>query len=55
MADFVLTEAEKQRLQDIRMKLLNELLPTIKKIETLSRELLTIVTEAKERNKRILN
>ncbi|NUM54156.1 MAG: hypothetical protein HUU46_10975 [Candidatus Hydrogenedentes bacterium] len=55
MSDLMLTEDEKQRLQQLREKLVTELLPMVKKVEAISQELLSIMSSAKERKKRILN
>lgn len=55
MSDLMLTEAEKERLQLLRDRLVSELLPMVKKVEAISQELLSIMTAAKERKKSILN
>ena len=55
MSDLMLTDAEKERLQMLRDRLVTELLPMVKKVEAISQELLQIMTVAKERKKRILN
>ena len=55
MSDLMLTEEEKLRLQQLREKLVTELLPMVKKVEALSQELLAIMSTAKDRKKRILN
>lgn len=55
MSDLMLTEEEKLRLQQLREKLVTELLPMVKKVEAISQELLAIMSTAKDRKKRILN
>ena len=55
MSDLMLTDAEKERLQQLREKLVTELLPMVKKVEAISQELLSIMSAAKERKKSILN
>ena len=55
MSDSMLTEEEKLRLQQLREKLVTELLPMVKKVEAISQELLAIMSTAKDRKKRILN
>ncbi|MCC6155144.1 MAG: hypothetical protein IT367_15360 [Candidatus Hydrogenedentes bacterium] len=55
MSDLMLTDEEKLRLQQLREKLVMELLPMVKKVEAISQELLAIMSTAKDRKKRILN
>ena len=55
MSDLMLTDSEKERLQQLRDKLVTELLPMVKKVEAISQELLSIMNAAKERKKSILN
>ncbi len=55
MSDLMLTDDEKLRLQQLREKLVMELLPMVKKVEAISQELLAIMSTAKDRKKRILN
>lgn len=55
MSDLMLTDDEKVRLQQLREKLVMELLPMVKKVEAISQELLAIMSTAKDRKKRILN
>lgn len=55
MSDLMLTDDEKLRLQQLREKLVMELLPMVKKVEAISQELLAMTSTAKDRKKRILN
>lgn len=49
MNELTLTEDEKQRIYALRQRLVFELLPLVKKVESISQELLNIMNEARAR------
>lgn len=52
MNELTLTDDEKQRIYALRQRLVFELLPLVKKVESISQELLNIMNEAKARSTR---